>query len=175
MRMALRSVPALVVILAATAALGQTAAPQRPALLNDVLACRAITSEAERLACFDRSAAAFEAAEAQGEVTVVDRAQARETRRRLFGLDLGGAALFGGLREEAPVSAIETTLTAARPSGREQWTFQLADGSTWRQVDTEPLNRRPTPGLPVRIRQAALGSYMLSLDGARSVRVRRER
>jgi hypothetical protein len=165
--------------LAATFAAPSFAAAQdagsRPALLENLLTCRAMTAAEARLACFDRAAAAFDEAEQQGEVTVIDRARARETRTRLFGLDLDTAAVFGRLRQDDPVEAIETTLTSARPDGRGQWTFNLADGSTWRQIDMERITTRPAPGVSVRIRQGAVGSYLLSIGGARSVRARRER
>lgn len=154
--------------------LAQDAAPARPALLTDLLACRQITASEARLACFDAAAGAFETAQQQGEVTVIDTQAARETRARLFGLNLGTANLFAGLRQDNPISAIETELTSARQDGRGQWTFNLADGSTWRQIDRETITVRMTPGAPVRIRQAAMGSYLLSVGGARSVRARRE-
>lgn len=153
----------------------QDSAPPRPALLEGLLSCRAITATDERLACFDAAAAAFDTAEQQGEVTVIDRVQARETRTRLFGLDLDTANLFGRLRQDDPVDAIETTLTSGRQDGRGQWTFVLADGSIWRQIDMERVTARVAPGAPVRIRQGAVGSYLLSVGGARSVRARRER
>ena len=160
---------------APTAGLAQDANPARPALLEGLLACRAITATDARLACFDAAAAAFDTAEQQGEVTVIDRVQARETRTRLFGLDLDSANLFGRLRQDDPVEAIETTLTSGRQDGRGQWTFVLADGSTWHQIDNERVTSRVAPGVSVRIRQGAIGSYLLSVNGARSVRARRER
>lgn len=152
----------------------QEANPGRAPLLEALLACRAITATDARLACFDSAAAAFDTAEQQGEVTVIDRVQARETRTRLFGLDLGSANLFGRLRQDDPVEAIETTLASARQDGRGQWTFVLADGSVWRQIDNERVTSRTSAGASVRIRQAAMGSYLLSVGGARSVRARRE-
>lgn len=156
------------------AGLAQDVNPARPALLEGLLACRSITATEARLACFDSAAAAFDVAEQQGEVTVIDRVQARETQTRLFGLELGAANLFGRLRQDDPVEAIETTLTSARQDGRGQWTFVLADGSTWRQIDMERVTGRTSPGASVRIRQAAMGSYLLSVAGSRSVRARRE-
>lgn len=155
--------------------LAQAANPVRPALLETLLSCRAIAATEARLACFDAAAAAFDTAEQQGEVTVIDRVQARETRARLFGLDLASANLFGRLRQDDPLTAIETTLASGRQDGRGQWTFVLADGSTWRQIDNERVTSRVAPGAAVRIRQGAVGSYLLSVGGARSVRARRER
>lgn len=160
---------------AAGPVLAQTADPARPALLEGLLACRQITATDARLACFDAAAAALDVAEQQGEVTVIDRVQARETRTRLFGLDLDTANLFGRLRQDDPVDAIETTVTSGRQDGYERWTFVLADGSTWRQIDSERVTARVAPGAAVRIRQGAVGSYLLSVGGSRSVRVRRER
>ena len=157
---------AAVLTTAPATVLAQAATPARPALLEGLLACRAITATDARLACFDAAAAAFDTAEQQGEVTVIDRVQARETRTRLFGLDLDTANLFGRLRQDDPVDAIETTLTSGRQDGRGQWTFVLADGSVWKQIDMEQVTARVGPGASVRIRQAAMGSYLLSVGGA---------
>lgn len=161
--------------LASSAAAQTGPEPSRPDILEALLACRAIPAADTRLACFDAAATAFEVAEQQGEVTVIDRVQARETRTRLFGLDLDTANLFGRLRQDDPVEAVETTLVSARQDGRGQWIFILADGSTWRQIDTERVTGRTSPGAQVRIRQGAIGSYLLSVSGSRSVRARRER
>ena len=158
-----------------TAATAQTPVPQaRPALLESLMACREIAASDARLACFDSASTAFETAEQQGEVTVVDRAQAQETRTRLFGLSLGNANLFGGLRLDAPIEAIESSLSAIRQDPNGKWIFTLADGSVWSQIDSERLSPRPRVGQGVRVRQGAINSYLLSVGGARSVRARRE-
>lgn len=146
----------------------------RPALLESLLACRSITTADARLACFDGASEAFDIAERQGEVTVVDQAQAQETRTRLFGLNLEGANLWGRLRQDDAVDSIETTLVRGSTDGRGRAVLVLADGSTWRQVDSDRINARLREGVPVRIRQAAVGSFLLSVDGARSVRARRD-
>ena len=160
-------------VVASSAAQAQQAAERAP-LLEGLLACRSIASEAERLACFDRAASAFDTAERAGEVTVVDQQIARQTRTRLFGLNLDNANLFSGLRQTAPVDAVETTLTSARQGRDEAWVFTLADGSTWRQIDQERLTARATPGSAVRIRRGAMGSFLISVNGSRSVRAHRE-
>lgn len=152
----------------------QNRAVRRPALLERFLACRTISGVEERLACFDNAAAAFEIAEQQGEVTVVDQAQARETRTRLFGLNLDSANLWGGLRLGERIEAIETTLVRGSIDSRGRAVLVLADGSTWRQVDSDRINARLTPGASIRIRQAAVGSFLLSVNGTRSIRARRD-
>ena len=176
MKMVMSSVMAL---LAATSlgggAVAQTAPQSDHApLFRDLMGCRNLTDNTARLACFDRAAGAFATAESEGQITVVDRAQAQETRQRLFGLNLGTANVFGNLRFDSSVDAVETTLSSARQDANGKWVFTLADASVWRQIDTERLTVRPVAGAEVRIRRAAVGSFMLSVNGARSVRARRD-
>jgi len=166
----------LVSLLAATvlqAAPGEAAT--RPDLLQRLVACRAETVDAARLACFDAAVAALDAAERSGEVTVVDREQVRAARRSLFGIEGGDLNIFRGRGgDEAGDSTLETRLASAG-QGRDGWRFTLEDGSVWRQIDSERLGVTPRAGQPVTIRRGAIGSYLLSVNGARSLRVRRER
>lgn len=151
---------------------GPVAAQERTAWLTNLTACRTIEDGASRLACYDEATRALDEAERSGEVTIVDRNQVREARNRLFGFNVGGLGLFGRADRD-PVEAIEAVLRGARQDSRGAWTFTLEDGAVWRQVDAEPLIRARA-GDPVRIRQGAIGSYLMSVNGARSVRVRRE-
>ena len=57
-------------------ALAQAQEAPRPELLNRLTDCRAMTDPAARLSCYDTAVEALDAAERQGEVVVVDRAQA---------------------------------------------------------------------------------------------------
>lgn len=171
--------PALGLILAGAAASGATAqdgagAP-RPAALQALVACREVAADGARLACFDRAAAALDAAEQSGEVVVVDRERVRATRRDLFGFDLPSIAAFTGRGVEEPADeSIQSTLVSAS-SINGQWVVTLENGSTWRQIDTGRPSIRTRPGTEVRIRRAAMGSYLMSVDGSRGIRVRRER
>jgi hypothetical protein len=150
-------------------------AASRPQLLERLVACRAETADAARLACFDAAVAALDAAERSGDVTVVDRDQVRAARRSLFGIEGGDLNIFRGRGgDEAEDATLETRLVSAG-QGRDGWRFTLEDGAVWRQIDSEPLRVTPRPGQTVTIRRGAIGSYLLSVDGARSLRVRRER
>lgn len=164
-----------VAIISSSIALGAAIAPntqEAPASAEyqNLMACSAVTSDADRLACFDRETARLRAAEQSGAVIIMPRARVEETRRALFGFAVpnlpdmmsGGPALEG----------IETTLVSA--SQNDGWVFRLADGSVWRQVDTTALNFRPREGMPVRIRRAAVGSYMLKVGDSPAVRARRQ-
>ena len=152
----------------------QTAPAARPEAMNRLVACRQITEAQARLACYDAAVSDFDAAQRQGEVVVVDRAQVTQARRQLFGFQLPSVTLFDqGDRPEA-LDAIETTLVRAGQSSEGRWVFTLADESVWRQVDTERVNFRNRQGEPVRVRRAALGSFLMTVGNSRAVRVRRQ-
>lgn len=143
--------------------------------LAEVARCRALPGDADRLACYDRAVATLDAAERAGEVVVLDRAQVRETNRQLFGFEIANP--FAGRADIAPepaVESIETTLASASSSGDGKWTFRLANGSEWRQIDSGPVRFRNREGEAVRVRRASLGSYLMTLGASRAVRVRRQ-
>jgi hypothetical protein len=148
--------------------------PQGPEQLRRLLACRAVTETAARLSCFDAAAAALETDYATGSVVVVDRDQMDRARRDTFGLDLPTLPRLFGSRAGAELEEIETTLASARQNGREEWIFRLADGSTWIQTDSASVQFRNRPDQPVRIRRAALGSFLMTVGGSRAIRVRRQ-
>lgn len=162
--------------LSATPVLAQqrAAAPPRPELLNRLTDCRAIEVDVQRLACYDAAASAFDAAERQGDVVVVDRAQIGETRRQLFGFQLPSISLFERGETVEQIDSIETTLARASQMGEGRWVFTLADGGVWRQIDSDRVRFENRAGQPVRVRRGLMGSYLLTVDDSRAVRVRRQ-
>ncbi len=152
----------------------QEDARRRAEVLTAVTACRAVIESTARLACYDQAVGALDQAERSGEVQVFDREQIRETRTRLFGLDMDRFNIFARGEPADQIDSVETSLTSARQNGNGVWTFRLSDGSTWLQIDNSRLTTRATPGSEVRIRRGAVGSYLLSVNGSRSLRVRRE-
>lgn len=148
---------------------------RRAESLSDIARCRSIAADADRLACFDQTVAALDAAERTGEVVVLDRTQVREANRQLFGFEIANP--FAGRPNVAPepvLDAIETTLTSASSSSENKWTFRLANGSEWRQIDSGAVRFKNREGEAVRVRRASLGSYMMTIGNSRAVRVRRQ-
>ena len=167
---------ALVLLALPAAALAQAEPRQaRPESFEALIRCRAIADEAARLRCFDQATAALQAAAERRDVVVVDRAQVRESRRRLFGLALPRLPIFGGgdREEEEEVSSIESTVASARQNQYGHWTVRLQDGSTWLQTDNNTLAFPPRAGQAVIVTRAALGSYMMRLNRQPGIRVRR--
>ncbi|HEY0042921.1 MAG TPA: hypothetical protein VGB62_00085 [Allosphingosinicella sp.] len=149
-------------------------APARPQTFDALMRCRGISDAAQRLSCFDSASAALEEAANSRELLLVDRQQAREAKRGLFGLDLPNFNPFGGGGDdgEDEIRSIESTVASASDLGG-NWLVKLADGSTWLQTDGKIIAVAPRQGHKVKVSKAALGSYMMRVNGQPAVRVKR--
>jgi hypothetical protein len=152
----------------------QRAKQEPPAALSRVVQCRAIAGEAERLACYDREVAAMDQAQSSGELVAMDRQQVRRTRRSLFGLAVPNLGIFGDdNQDDEEASRIESTVRSASMNANGKWIIELPDGARWIQIDSRELNFPPRAGQPIRIRRAALGSYLANINNQTAIRVRR--
>ena len=146
-------------------------AKDRPELLNKLIGCRALTDAASRLACYDAQVTAIDAAEQKQDLVVMDRAQVRETRKSLFGFTLPSFSLGGRKLDKADeIEEVEGTVETLRKSAS-GWllTVKGAPG-TWQTGD---MLGAPSIGNKVRIRKAAMGSYLGTVGFERGVRFRR--
>jgi hypothetical protein len=181
MRKSLAAATAAALVLAAGAGGARDKKPQlaqqRPEAFEALVRCRAIADDQARLRCFDSASKVLEQAAESRDLVVVDRKQIRETRRSLFGLDLPRLAIFGGGdgdKEQEEVSSIDSEVASALQDGNGRWIVRLADGSTWAQTDNEALALRPRAGQKVKIKRAAMGSYMMNVNNQPGVRVKRQ-
>jgi hypothetical protein len=172
--------PIAVAVLAALAfpalaapALAQPRPEGRAAIVQKLVDCRKTADDAARLACYDRAAEALDQAEARGDIVVVDREQARKVRRQAFGLSLPSLSLFDRGESDEELNTVTGAVRAARQDATGRWTVTLDSGATWTQVDTSPLRRTPKPGMTVKIRKAALGSFMMNIGDQHAVRAKR--
>lgn len=157
----------------AIAALGASAAQAQegPAPLNALERCRTIADDTMRLACFDRAAAVLAQSVEKKEVVVLDREEARKTRRSLFGFTLPRLKLFGNEdddREEREFTEIDSTVKSARGLGYGKLRFTIEDGAVWQT--TEAVRMDPKPGDKVNIKKGTMGSYFVRFDDGRAVR-----
>lgn len=142
-----------------------------PSNVSDrVLACRSIADSAQRLSCYDTAVGAFAQAQQAGDVMIVDREQVRQTNRSLFGFSLPDLGGFGGEAER--ISEQTYTIRGAERSPYGGWILQMQDGTVWRQTDARRLPR-PRSGASAHVERGRLGGYMMSIDGAASIRVER--
>ena len=146
----------------------------QPQAFEALVKCRAIAEDAARLRCFDQAAAALQQAAEKRDIVMIDREQVRQTRRSLFGIEGLRLPFFGhGDEKGEDVSQLDGVIASARDVGNGRWLFHLEDGSTWVQVDDNVIAIWPKAGQKVLIKRAALGSYMMRVNGQPGVRVRR--
>jgi hypothetical protein len=160
--------------------------------LSPIYACTEKTDPTQRLACFDSAVAAVKAAEARDEIVTLDRPRVAAVRREAFGFRIPSLPRFGFGGPSAATAA--TAGTVDRPASRtreevlDEQTFAVArvgtagnrvaiyleNGNIWHLTEAGELNAPRQPPFNVRIRAAAMGSFMLNVEGRnKGYRVRR--
>jgi len=172
---------------ALVAAVGRGPAMAAPPAASDstaaLYACAEKPGASDRLSCFDAEVARLKAAEAGGELAVVSREDVRQAERGNFGLS--GAeppALAAAKPRVAPSKGEEdeklreVTVTVVKAETRldGRLRFTTSDGQVWVQTDSTDARVRGDGPWEATIKAGMIGSYMIKLDGARAVKVRRE-
>ncbi|OHB27608.1 MAG: hypothetical protein A2790_16390 [Phenylobacterium sp. RIFCSPHIGHO2_01_FULL_69_31] len=159
--------------LGGSASQAQPKGESRSAMLQKLVDCRKLTDESQRLACYDQATVALDQAEAKGDIVVVDREQARKVRRQAFGFSMPSLSLFERGETQEELENVTGVVALARVNGAGKWVIKLEDGAVWTQVDSKELFKEPKPGMPVKIRQASLGSFLMTVDTMGAFRARR--
>lgn len=166
---------AAVIALGAAAAIAADDPPSRPAVVDAIYQCRDIVDNQARLACFDARVGEMVAADQRRDLLFADRNQVKKTKKGLFGLDLSNLNIFGNGRDDdadEQVNEITAKIAGLRMINN-KLTLVLDDGARWQQIDSRNLPRTAKPGMEIKIRRAALGSYLANIDGMIAIRVRR--
>ena len=150
--------------LAAPAAAAKDKTPPPPPGFVRLVACQNIRDSVQRLACYDREVSTLSKANATGDLVVMDRQQIRKTRRSLFGLALPDLGVFGDSSSIGDASQLETTIKAAKQRGDGKWLFDLAEGGSWEQLDSNGFIVEPAAGQKVRVRRAMMNSYLMNVN-----------
>jgi hypothetical protein len=148
----------------AAALISAAALPARaddPATLQRFLDCRSITDNPNRLACFDAAAGAVTAAEKP------QPAKTPEEAKRSVEESFGHEALTAEQRhDEKQADSYRARVLVFSADAYGNLILVLENGQVWRQTDGEQ-----TPLLTgeqwVTIRHAAVGSYLITIEGAR--------
>lgn len=169
------------VIVLGTAGAAQADPSKAPT--ESVYACAAISEDSARLACFDAAVAELRSKEQSGQIQTIDVAQIKEIEKEAFGFSMPSLpALFN--RSSSSAKATSETesideITAGVKSARIQGVtgraiVVLDNGQTWEQIDTTKLNAMNLrKAKEARVRKAALGSFMMAVDGGKAFRVKR--
>jgi hypothetical protein len=151
---------------------GAKAPPPSPAV-DALAACRAVTDNGARLACYDQASSRFTEAVSKGEVIVMDKQEVRQTRRSLFGFTLPHIALFRGDEGVAgDQDQIEAVITSASGIGYDKYRMRIED-AVWETTEAAPTINPPRAGQKVVIKRGALGNYFIRIEGQKAVRGRR--
>lgn len=160
------------------------AGPSR--LIDHLAECREQSSDAQRLACFDRTVGALIDARRKKDIVVLDRAEVRKAKTSLFGFSLPSIKLFGGGDDDVQLKQLVGRMASVTtlPSGLLR--FEIEDVPAAGTVEAGGVNKSvwetieqvmlpPRRGDTVTIKSGALGSYVATAPGRRSARVRRIR
>ena len=164
---------AIAAMAAAPASAQKPAEGPPPQQVIDLLACRAIADSAERLACFDRTAATVGDAVAKRDLVVFDRESVRKTKRGLFGFGIPNLGIFGDDDDSVEIKQIDGEIVSTATNADGGYIFRLADGSRWTQMDGKPFALPPEPGDKVVVKRGTLGSYIMSVAKQPGVKVKR--
>lgn len=155
-----------------------SAQPSSPA--DPVYACRTIPESTERLACFDSAVAVLFEKQQAGQVQTIDSAAIEQIERESFGFALPSLpSLFtrnssSDTRRENVSEIMEPVRSARLHNITRKAVITLENGQVWEQIDTTRVSsaalRRASEA---RIRRAALGSFLISIDGNLAFRARR--
>lgn len=145
----------------------------RTAVSQAISDCRKVADKDARLACYDKAADAFEEAQAQGQVVVVDRAQVREVKRQSFGFAIPSLNFFPKGPKEEEMTRVTVKLSGAHQDENGKWVMTTDENAVWRQIDTAEVFDPPHAGSTVAIRRASLGSFFCNIDNDSAVRCTR--
>jgi len=146
------------------------------AVVKELLACRQVGSDAERLACYDKAVGALDQAQRSGAVVVVDREQIKEAKKDAFGFNLPSfGKLFDRNGEKTEqVNEIELVVDHATRNAGGKWVITMEGGQVWRQIDTNELYKAPQKGAKAVVKRGAIGSFSMKIDGDLSFKVHRD-
>lgn len=144
-----------------------------PKQLTDLIKCRSIADNSQRLACFDQAAGAIDSALSTNEIVAFDKQGVREKKKGLFGFGISNLGIFGDDDDEVQVSEIEGVLAGVGHNRDGGYLFILQDNTQWSQIDSKTLAFDPDPGAKLVVKRAALGSFILRVEGFPGVKVKR--
>jgi hypothetical protein len=145
-----------------------------PAVVQGLLDCRKLTDNGERLACYDKAAAAMENATTSGDLVALDRAQRRAARRQAFGFTLPSLSFLDRGEKAEDINTLTSTIAAVSEDPYGKLIIRLEDGAVWRQTEAQDLARRPRKGSTVTLKRGMLGGFFLIIDGQPAGKARRD-
>ncbi|AHB10899.1 hypothetical protein [Zymomonas mobilis] len=153
-------------------------------LFDKLLACRSLNDDISRLHCFDENIKALDDANTHHDILVVDREAIVARQKQSFGFAPPVLALpkkenaysHSIKKDQAADDVIhEITDKASFVSQDSEghWIIGFSNGARWRQIDDQTVPNEPHVGSVVRLRKAALGSFVANIDKQSAIKMRR--
>ena len=174
----MRLVFAALVAVVPGSVVAQTSGKASDRALAPFVACRQVPDVRARALCYDNALDKLQNSVAGREVVIVDKQQANEDRKSLFGFSPGRgmpeprAPRASGRQVAADVEKIDSTVVSAHQSGYDRWTIRLATGANWRTLEPGIVTA-PKSGEEVHIRRGSLGSFTMRIGKGRAMRAMR--
>ncbi|MBL1430415.1 MAG: hypothetical protein COA60_002675 [Robiginitomaculum sp.] len=175
---------------------------QTPSSLKDIYACMEIAVDSERLSCFDAAAQQVKTAEASGEILAINSGSVRKLKREAFGFDLPSLSIFRlpsfpklqsgsndlalvsneqdgaeviAKNKEGAITKVKLVIKRYKLRNNGKYRFYLDNGQVWEQSNSGSVFiPKSAPQLIAEIRRAAMGSYLMQINGrGKAIRVRR--
>jgi hypothetical protein len=144
-----------------------------PEPFQKMMECRSLADDQSRLECFDKEASAVASARDAGTLLVVGQEGLRQNRRRQFGVVASDPSLLLEGEGAEQVNEITTRIVSASQRSDGKWILNLEESGRWVQIDSRSLSSEPRSGHEIKIRRAAMGSYLANINGQIAIRVRR--
>ena len=151
--------------------------------LTDILECRSITEQTERLRCFDdttesaaKNIAAADVAPNDGKQSPMQVASGEgQSKEDSFGAE---DLVRERLKQEKTPKSLNAKLVGLRFTRSGRYVITLDNGQVWRQITGDSnelrLPRATGDGVPIIIKKGSLGSHLLRpASSKRSIRVER--
>jgi hypothetical protein len=154
-------------------------------IAHDQTGCAALEDDRARLDCYDAGSHRVGAGQAQPQVqpdAAAPKTGASPTAASAATAGTVAAArdvdTFGWSASKMQAAQLEDGVLKARiakvdATGVGRWAVTLDNGQRWEQRESGAVPRRPQAGDEVQIEEAALGSFLLRVQGKGSFRVRR--
>ena len=163
------------------------------ALPGTLHACRSITSDKERLACFDREVARLDAAmepaaiepkdatpasiqsKPSVQASAASKPKAPLAPEQTFGLSSDRIVKLEARQEGAPrveLKNLTAQVASVSHNSAGRWVVTLNNGQVWRQAETRS-DFEVAPGASVKISTGAMGSFFLQTNAHNWTRVER--
>ncbi|MCF6292789.1 MAG: hypothetical protein L3J04_05280 [Robiginitomaculum sp.] len=175
---------------------------QEASSLKDIYACMGITVDSERLSCFDAAVQQVKSAEASGEILTMNSGSVRKLKREAFGFDLPSLSIFRlpsfpklnsgsndlalvsneqdgaevvAKNKEGAITKVRLVIDRYKLRNNGKYRFYLDNGQVWEQSNSgKVFISKSSPQLTAEIRRAAMGSYLMQINGkGKAIRVRR--